>query len=121
IAEVLVCDADIERRITAGESTQRIYESAQRNGMHSLWESAVAHVRQGTTSVDELLRVVEAPPTTMEPQPARRITDTIVADAHSEHAPTIAIADRRGPAPVMQVFEGRAFDLLEEYPSGSSS
>jgi type II secretory ATPase GspE/PulE/Tfp pilus assembly ATPase PilB-like protein/ActR/RegA family two-component response regulator len=61
IVEVLVSTPEIERRVTAGESADRIARAARQGGMRSLWESGVAHVLAGKTSVDELLRVVEMP------------------------------------------------------------
>jgi CheY-like chemotaxis protein len=117
---VLVCDEEIERRIIAGDSTQRIYEAACVNGMHSLWESALAHVRRGVTSVDELLRVVETPPDTVELPQGRRITDAI-ADPPPDRPRLFASDDGRSSTPVLQVFEGRAFDLLEDYPAGNAA
>lgn len=117
IAEVLVCDSEIERCISAGDPTQRIDEFARANGMHSLWESAVAHVRRGATSVDELLRVVEVPSGTLQAPAATRIADAVVPDTLGELPGPITRSDRR-PAPLLQVFEGRAFDLLDEYVPG---
>jgi type II secretory ATPase GspE/PulE/Tfp pilus assembly ATPase PilB-like protein/CheY-like chemotaxis protein len=115
IAEVLVCDAEIERRITAGESTQRLYESACMNGMHSLWDSALAHVRRGVTSVEELLRVVETPPRNAGHVPEVGLSDHVVPDPPAEPFQGFAISDRRSVTPLLQVFEGGAFDLLEDY------
>jgi CheY-like chemotaxis protein len=100
IAEILVVDAEVERRITSGDSTERIYEAARRNGMQSLWESAVAHVRDGVTSVEELLRVIEVPAHAESPSLA-----DVVAAASSPPAPPLA----------NRVFEGAAFDLVDEY------
>ena len=61
IMEVLTADAEVERRISAGESPERIAEAARENGMRSLWESGVIHVLRGDTDLDELARVVEVP------------------------------------------------------------
>jgi type II secretory ATPase GspE/PulE/Tfp pilus assembly ATPase PilB-like protein len=61
VMEVLISSPEIERRIAANDTTERISESAREAGMRGLWESGVQHVRNGITSVDELLRVLEAP------------------------------------------------------------
>lgn len=61
IMEVLLVDGEVERRIAAGESTEKIVEAARNGGMRSLWESGIDHVVAGATDIDELLRVVEVP------------------------------------------------------------
>jgi type II secretory ATPase GspE/PulE/Tfp pilus assembly ATPase PilB-like protein/ActR/RegA family two-component response regulator len=61
ITEVLITTAEVERRVSANESAERIGEAARLGGMKSLWESGVQHVLSGTTSFDELTRVVEVP------------------------------------------------------------
>ncbi len=61
ITEVLVVTPEVERRISSGESADRITEAAREGGMRSLFESGVLHSKAGTTSVDELLRVCEIP------------------------------------------------------------
>lgn len=59
--EVLIVDAEVERRIAANDPADRIVEAARQGGMHSLWESGVHHVRNGVTSMEELLRVLGVP------------------------------------------------------------
>jgi type II secretory ATPase GspE/PulE/Tfp pilus assembly ATPase PilB-like protein len=61
IVEVLLATPEVERRIAANESADRIADAAREGGMKSLWESGLAHVRSGLTSLEELLRVVEVP------------------------------------------------------------
>ncbi len=61
IDEVLHATDEVERRIAGNESVERINDAAREGGMRSLWESAVDHVRKGETTVEELLRVLEAP------------------------------------------------------------
>ncbi len=68
VMEVLTVTGDIERVIANGEIADVIAETARAQGMKTLWESGIEHVRAGETSLDELLRVVE-PPVEM---PARR-------------------------------------------------
>jgi type II secretory ATPase GspE/PulE/Tfp pilus assembly ATPase PilB-like protein/CheY-like chemotaxis protein len=61
IEEVLHVTEEVERRIAGNESVDRINDAAREGGMRSLWESGVQHVRQGETTIEELLRVLEAP------------------------------------------------------------
>ena len=61
LTEILVMTPELERRIAADEAADRIAEAAREGGMRGLWESGVSHVRNGTTSVEELLRVLEMP------------------------------------------------------------
>ncbi|MBI2795921.1 MAG: type II/IV secretion system protein [Gemmatimonadetes bacterium] len=61
IAEVLLVTPEVERRISNGESADRIAEAARDGGMRSLFESGLQHVKAGTTSIEELLRVCEVP------------------------------------------------------------
>jgi type II secretory ATPase GspE/PulE/Tfp pilus assembly ATPase PilB-like protein/8-oxo-dGTP pyrophosphatase MutT (NUDIX family) len=62
IVEVLASSTEFEHRVAAGESVERLAEAARRNGMRSLWESGMAHVRAGNTSLEELRRVAAPPP-----------------------------------------------------------
>jgi len=67
ITEVLVATGEFERRVAANESLDKLVEAAREGGMLSLWESGIQHVRSGETSIDELLRVLEAPMETGRP------------------------------------------------------
>ncbi len=61
IVEVLTMNAELERRIGAGLTADKIAEAARANGMKSLWESGLRHVLAGETTVEELLRVTDVP------------------------------------------------------------
>ena len=61
IMEIMVTDPEIERRIGAADSTERIAEAARRGGMRTMWESGAEHVIGGETDIEELLRVLEVP------------------------------------------------------------
>jgi type II secretory ATPase GspE/PulE/Tfp pilus assembly ATPase PilB-like protein/CheY-like chemotaxis protein len=61
IVEVLAMNSDLERRIGKGATAEEIAEAARAAGMLSLWESGLRHVIAGESSVDELLRVTDAP------------------------------------------------------------
>ncbi len=94
ILEILTMTAELERLIAAGEAADRVAEAAQRGGMKSLWDSGLAHVVRGESTLEELTRVVDIP---AEPEaPARPAAPVPVA--------------RERPSPVSTVF-----DLLEEH------
>ena len=69
IIEVLTVTQEVERRIAAGQTADKIAEVARRGGMKSLWDSGLEHVLRGESTVDELLRVVEVPQETTEDAP----------------------------------------------------
>jgi type II secretory ATPase GspE/PulE/Tfp pilus assembly ATPase PilB-like protein len=70
VMEVLTVNGDLERMIAEGETADALTEAARANGMKTLWESGVEHVRSGETALDELLRVVEPPVETPVRRPA---------------------------------------------------
>jgi type II secretory ATPase GspE/PulE/Tfp pilus assembly ATPase PilB-like protein/CheY-like chemotaxis protein len=61
VVEVLVMTPELERQIGAGATGDRIADIARQQGMHPLWESALRHVLDGETTVEELLRVTDVP------------------------------------------------------------
>ena len=61
IVEVLTMNPELERRIGAGATADRIAEAARHTGMKSLWESGLVHVLNGETTLEELLRVTDVP------------------------------------------------------------
>ena len=61
VTEVLVADAEVERRIAGGDPVDRVTQAARLAGMRSLWEAGLAHVAVGATSAEELMRVIEPP------------------------------------------------------------
>ena len=98
IEEVLQANDEVERRIAGNETVERIADAARETGMRSLWESGVQHVRQGETTIEELLRVLEAP---ME-QPTRpaqqsRTTTSEVAVQEDGRASSTSV-DEEGPS-----------------------
>jgi type II secretory ATPase GspE/PulE/Tfp pilus assembly ATPase PilB-like protein len=80
--EVLITTPGTERRIAAGETSERIAAGAREAGMRGLWDSGVQHVLNGGTSLDELLRVLEPP---FDPQPSRTEARTMGL-ADDDHA-----------------------------------
>jgi type II secretory ATPase GspE/PulE/Tfp pilus assembly ATPase PilB-like protein/ActR/RegA family two-component response regulator len=61
IVEVLTVTPDVEKVISSGATADKIAEGARAAGMRSLWESGVAHVLRGESSLEELMRVVDVP------------------------------------------------------------
>ncbi len=61
ILEVLTITPEVERHVAAGATADRIAQAARRGGMKSLWDSGLAHVLRGESTIDELMRVVDVP------------------------------------------------------------
>ncbi len=59
--EVLLADPPFARHVADGARADALRRAARAGGTTSVWASAVGHVRAGTTSVAELLRVLDAP------------------------------------------------------------
>ncbi len=107
ILEILTMTPELERLIAGGEAADRIAAAAQRGGMKSLWDSGLAHVTRGESTLDELTRVVDIPdepeaPAPQEPRVSRGTPGTRVTPA----------AEPVTAGPVSTVF-----DLLEEHAS----
>ena len=104
LLEVLVANSDVERRIAAGEPTDRIVAAARAGGMRSLWDSGIEHVLSGDTDLEELRRVIEVP---MDQLTARRddqseprlLSPTPRSNATPVRSATVAPAPVRAPAP----------------------
>jgi len=102
ILEILTMTAELERLIAGGEAADRIAAAARRGGMKGLWDSGLAHVTRGESTLEELTRVVdipaedEAPPPKEKPRPPGTSRQSGGAEALQ-------------PAPV-----STHFDLLEE-------
>ncbi len=88
IMEVLKVTKEIERIISDGGTANRIAEAAERGGMKTLWDSGLAHVLNGESTMDELLRVVDMP-------------QEEIPDAAADGAP-VAVATAPAPAPVVE-------------------
>ena len=116
IMEIMVTDAEVERRIGAGESTERIADAARRAGMKTMWDSGAEHVAAGDTDVEELLRVLEIP----------QESDGKSAPARSTH-PTSGAAGsvRTATPPPVPAVKPRGFlpeevlELLDDTPGGA--
>ena len=61
IVEVLTVTPDVERAISTGATADKIAEVGRASGLRGLFESGLAHVLRGESSLDELRRVVDVP------------------------------------------------------------
>jgi len=59
VTEILVTTPGVERAIAAGEASDNLVSVARETGTRSLWSCGAAHLLSGTTSCQELLRVLE--------------------------------------------------------------
>jgi type II secretory ATPase GspE/PulE/Tfp pilus assembly ATPase PilB-like protein/CheY-like chemotaxis protein len=107
IVEVLVVTPDVERSIAAGETADRVAAAARRAGMKSLWDSGLAHVLRGDSTIEELTRVVDIPP-----EEERRA----VVAAAAPPAPARVSDSMAVPSPSAPEAIAAHFDLLEEPP-----
>ena len=89
ITEVMTTTPEVERRIAAGESVDRISEAAREGGMKSLWDSGMYHVCRGVTTIEELMRVVEQPSESGRQSGAYRVSGAVAAPRTSGPAPVI--------------------------------
>ncbi len=129
LMEVLVTTPEVERRISAGESAERIAEAARLGGMRSLWAAGIDHVISGLTDLDELLRVVEVPVlreetpqvstrrSALTPAPNPAVRSGMGSGRHN------VIGESRPSAPRSNAsFAGGAFELVEDLiPVGGSA
>jgi type II secretory ATPase GspE/PulE/Tfp pilus assembly ATPase PilB-like protein/8-oxo-dGTP pyrophosphatase MutT (NUDIX family) len=61
IAEILMTSPEFERCVSAGAPTETLAQAARATGCGTLWESGLALVRNGETTMEELRRVAAAP------------------------------------------------------------
>ena len=121
ITEVLITTPELERRVTANESGERLAEAARDGGMKSLWESGVQQALRGDTSFEELLRILEmpAPPELpdrrrpREDSAPRRSSAPAVVSRVSGAQKTVA-----SPRPSGPIARDEAFQLIDEVHAG---
>ena len=78
IAEILATSPEFERRVAAGAPTESLAEAARSGGCASLWESGLALVQKGETTMEELHRVSAAPARLVR-EPVRRMPPEVAA------------------------------------------
>ncbi len=110
ILEILTMNPELERRIAAGETADRVADAAKRGGMKSLWDSGLAHVTRGESTIEELTRVVDIP--SDESGPYEEATAP-KRGSGSARVPGGAAALQSTPAPEAAPVSTH-FDLLEE-------
>lgn len=59
IFELLAMDREVRSLLTSGADAVTIKEAAVRNGMHTLFEDGIMKVRQGVTTLNEVMRVTQ--------------------------------------------------------------
>ncbi len=128
IMELLRVTPEVERRIAAGETADRIADGARRAGMKTLWESGLTHLLRGESTVDELLRVVDVPQEDATESrvrtsgPKRRIASTRVTLPESAAAVAEApVEDRVSGAPATAPPEFELIEPLEPEPAPRTS
>jgi len=121
ILEVLVVTPEVERSIAAGETADRIADAAQQAGMRTMWDSGLAHVLRGESTIEDLLRVVEVPSEEQRaPQPARRAGPGGGAAAAPPPAPAARPSPVAVAAPRPESL-GSSFELLDDTDAGRRS
>ena len=120
VTEVLTVSTEVERRLAANESADRIADAARESGMRSLFESGLVRVRNGETSLDELLRVLEIP---AEPQSRRPSgSHVIVAERPPVHdAPATPSGVGSRYSPPIPPLPAEALQLVDDghpHPAG---
>jgi type II secretory ATPase GspE/PulE/Tfp pilus assembly ATPase PilB-like protein/CheY-like chemotaxis protein len=116
IVEVLLMTPELERLIGSGATADRVAELGRKNGMRSLWDSGLRHVREGETTIDELLRVTDVPLSPEAAAPPPRPSRSSRAGGARAAPPAPAAAAPQPPA-------APAFDLtidmglLDEVPT----
>jgi len=101
IVEVLRITPEVERQIGQNATADKIAEAARAGGMHTLWESGLAHVIKGDSTIDELLRVVDMPQDDEVLEERRRSSGQSRprSDSGPSAAPTPASAPESPPEP----------------------
>ena len=92
IVEILKITPRIERLITSGATADKIADAASAEGMRSMWHSGLAHVIEGESTIEELLRVVDMPQDD-------EVRDEVLARPSAGAGPVTESSDRKG-APV---------------------
>ena len=110
IFEVLTVSPEVERLIGAGATADKIAEAAKAGGMKGLWESGLAHILRGESSLDELTRVVDAPHEGEEGAEAELAGTEAAADGAAATATAAAPASPR---------DGRASGRVEGAGAGT--
>jgi type II secretory ATPase GspE/PulE/Tfp pilus assembly ATPase PilB-like protein len=115
IMEIMVTDAEIERRIGAADSTERIAEAARKGGMRTMWESGAEHVIGGETDLEELLRVLEVPGDEEKPAVQRGTSQSSAAGSVRSATPPPMPAVRQS---VRNFLPDEVLELVDDVSAG---
>jgi type II secretory ATPase GspE/PulE/Tfp pilus assembly ATPase PilB-like protein len=107
VAEILVSTPEFERRVAAGAPTESLAEAARASGCATLWESGVALVRRGETTMEELRRVA-AEPVRVVAEPPRAVS----ADLGPFRVGWMQQADTAAPLDDLALLGARRRELL---------
>jgi type II secretory ATPase GspE/PulE/Tfp pilus assembly ATPase PilB-like protein/ActR/RegA family two-component response regulator len=118
VLEVLTVTPEVERRIAAGETADRIAEAARAAGMPTLFSSGVNRVLRGESTIEDLLRIVDVPREEVRPRPTPTSTEPPRKAAGAAPAVPGRASPAAGSAPVAEAF-GTGFELLEESGGGA--
>ncbi|MBA2628108.1 MAG: type II/IV secretion system protein [Gemmatimonadales bacterium] len=108
IVEVLTMNPELERRIGAGATADKIAEAARANGMKSLWHSGLRHVLAGESTIEELLRVTDVPHDELPIAPVAAVAPPVPAP------PARGEPVSRGYGSSADADLGIGFELLDE-------
>jgi type IV pilus assembly protein PilB len=101
ISEILRITPAVERLVGAGETADKIGDAARAEGMRTLWDSGLAHVLRGDSTIDELLRVVDVPQADesdgARPETKPKSSRASAASSTTETAETAPPTPRRTP------------------------
>ena len=86
VVEVMEMTPELEHRIGAGATPDKLAEAAREGGMKTLWECGLRHILEGHSSVDELLRVTD-PPVATPPRASVKLPATPAPNGRATPAP----------------------------------
>ena len=112
IVEVLTVSPEVERLIGSGATADKLAEAGRGGGMKGLWESGLAHVLRGESSLDELMRVVDVP------EEGTEGGETVVAAPAAPAASGSARASAPAVQPGAEPQSPGTFDLLDNLVPG---
>jgi len=128
IVEVLAMTPEIERIVGSGAPADKIAETARANGMKGLWESGIAHVLRGESSIDELMRVVDVPFDGSASDAAQAAAEAaagdppLPTDGKGRRTSRIAMNNLTAMAEIVEEggidFSSEAFELLDSIGKG---
>ena len=115
IMEVLALSSEIERRIGQGATADQIAEAARTAGMRSLWESGLRHVLAGESTIEELLRVTDAPQEATRPAAPAAAPDGARGGRGAARGAAPSPAPTASPAPPVSSLDfTMEMDLVDE-------